>query len=98
MVWREVPTSLPTLEYFLEVGRVEIPSESKKDFIKGVKPIVTNKPDAHVLAEAMAAKPDWLITYHKAHFLSADLDSSLRFRIGTPGDIIQALEDNFTQP
>jgi putative PIN family toxin of toxin-antitoxin system len=98
VVRRKVPASLSTLAYLLDLGRVEISSQSQEDFIEQAKAIVKYEPDAHVLAEAMASKKDWFITHDKTHFLSPELDSSLRFKIGTPGDFIQALEDEFTQP
>ena len=97
VVRRKVPVSLPTLAYHLELGRVEIMARSSEGFIMQAKAIVAYEPDAYVLAEAMAAKPDWFITHDKAHFLSANLEASLEFRIGTPGDIIQALEEDFTE-
>ena len=76
---------------------VEIATQSPDDFIEQAKAIVAYEPDAYGLAEAMSAEPDWLITHDKAHFLSASTGSSLTIRIGTPGDLIQALEDEFTQ-
>ncbi|MEJ2354086.1 MAG: PIN domain-containing protein [Anaerolineales bacterium] len=97
VVRRKAPASLPTLAYLLEVGMVEIATQSPDDFIEQAKAIVAYEPDAYVLAEAMSAEPDWLITHDKAHFLSANTGSSLTIRIGTPGDLIQALEDEFTQ-
>jgi len=97
VVRRKAPASLPTLAYLLELGRVEIATGSPDDFVEQAKDFVAYEPDAHVLAEAMAAGPDWFITHDKAHFLKADLGSSLTIRIGTPGDLIQALEDEFTQ-
>ena len=98
VVRRKVPSSLPTLAYLLELGMVEISAQSPEAFIEQAKDIVVHEPDAYVLAEAMAVEPDWFITHDKAHFLDADLDSSLSIRIGTPGDLIQALADDFTQP
>ena len=96
VVRRKVPASLPTLAYLLELGMVEIITRSSEDFIVQAKAIVTYVPDAHVLAEAMAAKPDWFVTHDKVHFLSANLEASLEFRLDTPGDIIRALEEDFT--
>ena len=94
---RKVPASLPTLAYLLELGMVEIVAPSPDDFIEGAKAIVSYKPEVYVLAEAIGAEPDWFITQNKAHFLNAYPGSSLAFRIGTPGDLIQALEDEFSQ-
>jgi predicted nucleic acid-binding protein len=97
VVRRKVPASLPTLAYLLELGMVEIATRSPDDFIEQANAIVAYEPDAFVLAEAMGAEPDWLITHDKAHFLNLNPGSSLAFHIGTPGDLIQALEDEFTQ-
>jgi len=97
VVRRKVPASLPTLANLLELGMVEISARSPDAFIEQANAIVAYEPDAYVLAEAMGAEPDWFITHDKAHFLSANPGSSLAFRIGTPGDLIQSLEDEFTQ-
>jgi hypothetical protein len=56
---------------------------------------VAYEPDAYVLAEAISAEPDWFMTHDKTHFLIADPGPGLTFRIGTPGDLIRALEDEF---
>ncbi len=97
VVLRKIPASLPTLAYLLELGMVEITAESPEAFIEQAKAIVAYEPDAYVLAEAMGTEPDWFITHDKAHFLNANTGSNLGFRIGTPGDLIQSLEDEFTQ-
>jgi len=97
VVRRKAPASLPTLAYLLELGMVEIAAPSPEDFIEEAKAIVAYEPDAYVLAEAIGSEPDWFITHDKAHFLNANPGSSLTIRIGTPGDLIQALEDEFTQ-
>ena len=97
VVRRKAPASLPKLAYLLELGMVEIATRSPDEFIEQAKAIVVYEPDAYILAEAMAAEPDWFITHDKAHFLDANLGSRFTFRIGTPGDFLQALEDEFTR-
>jgi len=97
VVRRKVPASLPKLAYLLELGMVEITTQSPDAFIEQATAIVVYKPDAYVLADAIGAKPDWFITHDKIHFLSVNPGSNLAFRIGTPGDLIQSLEDEFTQ-
>lgn len=97
VVRRKAPASLPKLAYLLELGMVEIATRSPDEFIEQAKAIVVYEPDAYILAEAIAAEPDWFITHDKAHFLDANLGSRFIFRIGTPGDFLQALEDEFTR-
>ena len=90
VVRRKAPTSLPLLAYLLEKGMVEITRRSPDEFIQQAKAMVAYEPDAIILAEAIAAGSDWFITRDKAH-------SGLSIRIGTPGDLIQAMEDEFRQ-
>jgi predicted nucleic acid-binding protein len=97
VVRRKVPASLPTLAHLLELGMVEITPQPTDAYIEQAIAIVVYKPDAYVLAEAISSEPDWFITHDKVHFLSANPDSNLTFRIGTPGDLIQSLENEFTQ-
>ena len=97
VIRRKVPASLPKLAFLLELGMVEITTQSPDAFIEQATAIVAYKPDAYVLDEAMGAKPDWFITHDKTHFLSVNTGSNLAFRIGTPGDLIQSLEDEFTR-
>jgi predicted nucleic acid-binding protein len=97
VVRRKVPGSLPNLAYLLELGLVEIAPNPLNKFIAAAQAIVDYPPDAYVLAESMGAEPDWFITHDKEHFLKIRQDTRLPFMVGTPGDLIQALEDEFTQ-
>jgi len=97
VVWRKVPASLPTLAYLLELGLVEIASQPLDNFIEQAPAIVAYLPDAYVLAEAMGAESDWFVNHDKEHFLKIRQDARLKFQVGTPGDLIQHLEDEFAQ-
>jgi hypothetical protein len=96
IVRRKAPASLPKLAYLLELGRVEICLKPQDDLVDQAYTMVKYQPDAHVLAEALGADPDYLVTHDKEHFLKPQQDSMLAFQIGTPGDLIQALEEEFT--
>ena len=93
---RKVPASLPRLAYLLELSLVEIAGKLSDGHLEQASTIVVYRPDAYVLAEAMGAQPDWFVTHDKAHFLNIDPAPHLAFRIGTSGDLIQALEDELT--
>jgi predicted nucleic acid-binding protein len=98
VVLRKAPGSLPTLALLLDVGRVEIAPIPTTKQVKKARGIVTYGPDALVLAEAMAAEPDWFITHDSAHFLNESKVSDLNFKVGTPGDLILFLREDFTYP
>ena len=95
VVRRKVPESLPRLAHLLEIARVDTADAAEEEMVVAARAIVEYRPDAYVLAEAMGADSDWLITHDKEHFLKIRQGSGLPFRVGTPGDFIQALEDQF---
>lgn len=95
VVKRKCPDSLPRLAFLLELAGIEITSKPGNEEIKVAKSILSYKPDAYVLAEAMSAKPDWFVTHDKQHFIKKRISLELSFPLGTPGDLIQSLEDEF---
>jgi predicted nucleic acid-binding protein len=98
VVRRKVPSSLPALAQLLALGQVETSIAPAKRQIALARSIVEYEPDALVLAEAISARPDWFITHDKEHFLKERKGSNPAFNIGTPGDLIQTLKDDFTLP
>lgn len=95
VVRRKAAPSLPTLAQLLDSGRVEITPAPQKSQLEVARSIVRNEPDAYVLADALCAKADWFITHDKNHFLQSPLTATLPFQVGTPGDLIQSLKDDF---
>ena len=97
VVRRKVPDSLPRLAHLLETARFDTVSKPPEEVIEKARNIVEYRPDAYVLAEAMKAEPDWFITHDKEQFLEIGQDARLSFRVGTPGDLIQALDNELSQ-
>jgi predicted nucleic acid-binding protein len=95
VVRRKSPSSLPLLAELLAIGQAETSPAPTSRQLARAKMHVKYLPDAHVLAAAIHAGPDWLVTHDKEHFLKMHAESKLSFRIGTPGDLIQALKDEF---
>lgn len=95
VIRRKAPTSLPVLARLLEVGRVEIAPAPTAKQIEFARSILAYKPDVYVLAEAIRAEPDWFVTHDSVHFLKEPKVSNLEFKIGTPGDLIQSLIEDF---
>jgi predicted nucleic acid-binding protein len=98
VVRRKIPTSLSTLAQLLSIGRVETtPSPTRKEIVLA-RTYVDYEPDAHVLAEAIHSAANWFITHDKEHFLKVRKEWNLPLKIGTPGDLIQILKEDFTLP
>lgn len=90
------PSSTPLLAQLLATSGTETSSAPTARQIKLAKTYVQYLPDAYVLAEAIQAKPDWFVTHDKEHFLKQREKIALPFEIGSPGDLIQKLKDDFT--
>ncbi len=92
----KVPGSAPRLAQLLAASQTETCSPPSKRQVKEAQEYVQYAPDAYVLAEAICAEPDWFVTHDKEHFLKSRGRINLPFEIGTPGDLIQRLKDDFT--
>ena len=95
VVQRKAPASLPTLAQLLSSASLETSSAPTKKQISMAEVYVQYAPDAHVLAEAMLANPDWFVTHDKEHFLKQRGKINLPFEIGTPGDVLQRFKDDY---
>ena len=96
VIRRKSPGSLPILAHLLELAQVETAGQPGAEALGLACALVAYAPDAAVLAEAIEAEPDWFVTHDKSHFLKANPDHKLSFNIGTPGNIIQALAEEFS--
>jgi predicted nucleic acid-binding protein len=95
VIRRKAPSAISTLAQLLAIGQTETSSRPTRAQLKTARSYVRYAPDAHVLAEAISASPDWFITHDKQHFLKARGKIQLPFEIGTPGDLIQNFKDDF---
>ena len=98
VVRRKAPASLPVLAQLLDTSQIEISAAPTAQQIAAARACVQYEPDAYVLAEAMSAGPDWFITHDKEHFLKTRQEFDLPFEIGTPGDLIQSIRDDYSLP
>jgi predicted nucleic acid-binding protein len=96
VIRRKAPGSSPRLAQLLAAAQTETSAPPSKRQIKTAQSYVRYAPDAHVLAEAIHAKPDWFVTHDKEHFLKSRSKIKLPFEIGTPGDLIQRFKEDFS--
>jgi len=97
VIKRKAPAALADLARLLAAASVETSAPPLVRDIADARAHVAYAPDARVLGEALRASPDWFITHDKKHFLGAK-SGKLPFRVGTPGDLIQALQDELAPP
>ena len=96
IVRRKIPASLPVLAQLLSVGQMETSQIATQKQLDMALTCVLYLPDARVLAEAIQSDPDWFVTHDKEHFLQRQIDTELSFRVGTPGDLLQNIKNDFS--
>ena len=87
----KAPDLRPALAVLLAWANVEIGPQPGKDLLAHAETVIPYRPDARILAEALAANADFLVTHDQAHFLDNPLLSSLSCQVGTPGDALSWL-------
>jgi len=90
---RKAPELLGLLAQLLDEAGIEIckpPSVSQQ---KKAQSMLSYSPDADVLAQAISANPDWLVSHDKEHFVGNPELDDLPFKIGSPGDVIAWLRE-----
>lgn len=90
-IQRKKPDLLPNLYFFLQQAPFEIqPDPSVENVARWAK--VINPPDAPILAAAIAAGPDFLVTGNTQHF-TPEVAKKAKLRILTPAQFIQVLAE-----
>jgi predicted nucleic acid-binding protein len=93
---RKAPELLGLLAQLLDEAGIEISKPPTLAQQKKAQSLLSYSPDVSVLAQAISAKPDWLISHDKAHFVGNPGLDELPFKIGTPGDVIAWLRDHLS--
>jgi predicted nucleic acid-binding protein len=88
VVHRKAPSLMGLLAQLLEETNIEISSNPTVRQQKRAQSLLGYLPDANVLAQALAANPDWFVSHDREHFLDNPTLADLPFQIGTPGEVI----------
>jgi predicted nucleic acid-binding protein len=72
----------------LDRARVRVGPAPDQAALLQATAIVEYPPDAHILAEALAAEVEYLVSLDREHLVGNPRASELPFPIGTPGDFL----------
>ncbi len=92
---RKAPDSLPLLAQLLAAGGIAVSLEPTRQQLTMAESWIEYKPDALILAEALAANPDWFISHDKTHFTGKQSNRLIPLNIGTPGDLLQFIKESY---
>jgi predicted nucleic acid-binding protein len=85
---RKSPRSRAYIALLLDRSGVWTGPEASLNDLERAKGIVRYRPDAQIIAEALAAQSDYLVTYDREHMLENPLVNQLPFPAGTAGDFL----------
>ncbi len=88
---RKAPDLMGAFAQLLDSANIHVSAAPTAKHIKEAQALLDYLPDANILAQAMAASPDWLVSHDKEHFLGNPKLKKLPFQVGTPGDVIDWL-------
>jgi predicted nucleic acid-binding protein len=94
VVRRKAPHLLVTLAQLLDEVNLEVCAAPALADQQQAESLLAYAPDAQVLAQALHAGPDWLVSHDKEHFLGNPALAQLAFRIGSPGDVLGWMMEN----
>ncbi len=91
---RKAPEALGHLALLLDRAHCQVIPNPTLEQVNAWQAVIPYLPDAAVLAAALAAQADYLVTLDRQHFLENPLlMASPPLPIGAPGDCIQWLRD-----
>ena len=91
---RKAPHLIGLFAQLCVEANVETGQEPDRAGLEHARSLIDYEPDAVVLAQALAANPDWLVSHDKEHFLGNPNLSGLSFKVGSPGDVISWLRSS----
>lgn len=95
---RKQPSSKATFALLLNRAQVIVGAPAHDDALAQARQFVSYPPDAHVVAEALTAEADYMVSLDRAHLVGNPLTGALPFPVGTPGDALAWLRAYWLEP
>lgn len=90
---RKAPKSRALFALLLDQAGVETGPIPDTGTSKRAEQVVDYVPDARILAEALAARADYFVTFDQQHFIDNPYVQDLPFFVGTPGEFLAWLRE-----
>jgi len=85
---RKATKSKGAFALLLDQARVSVGPEPDDTALDQARAVVEYPPDAHIVAEALAADAGYLVSLDRKHLVGNPRASELPFLVGTPGDFL----------
>jgi predicted nucleic acid-binding protein len=95
---RKAADLLPLLAALLDRANVQVCGPAEAGDQSRASAVVGYGPDAQMVAEALTAGADFLVTHDQVHLLNNPKIHTLSCRVGAPGDCLTWLRARFSAP
>jgi predicted nucleic acid-binding protein len=85
---RKAPERRPLFALLLDRAQVSVGPEPGDAVLTRTRATVDYLPDAYILAEALAAEADYLVSLDRKHLVGNPRTLDLPFSVGTPGEFL----------
>jgi hypothetical protein len=95
---RKVPRALVHYREALRSTGMRIVRDSPPELVETHEDIITHQADVPIVVAAMKAKPDYLVTHNRRHFIDdPSVAARSGLRIGTPGDVLDRVRERLAR-
>lgn len=93
---KKAPGNLNDLRSLIKSAKLRIVENPTRKEVQANLYLISDPNDVPILLAAMKAKVDYLATHNRRHFLDdPDVSERSGIKIGTPGDVLAWLRENF---
>lgn len=91
---RKAPEKVEAYQSLLELLQLEITADPAVELVKSVETYVVAK-DAPIVAAAIQAAPDYLVTYDRKHLIEPpEVSQQSSLTIVTPAEVVRAIKNS----
>jgi predicted nucleic acid-binding protein len=88
VIQRKSPASRPLLALLLHQAQVQVAPPASQAHLQTALGAVSYRPDAQVLAEALAASAQYFVSLDRQHLVGNPHLAGFAYPVGTPGDFL----------
>ncbi len=93
---RKAPQSIPVFRQLMQAAKIRMVPDPPPEEVKRYVNLIAHEADCPILAAAVLAQADYLVTLNRKHFIDdPEIASKSGLLIGTPGDALEWIRQRF---
>ena len=93
----KAPNLIPKFVTLLKIAKIRKSVSANKELVLKMSKFIKYNPDAIIVADAIYANANWLVSLDKKHILSIKLPKSQKMKISTPAVFIKYIRSDLAK-